>query len=179
MFDKKFETRSKVEPHKIFAKNNTLQSAPKSSLEKTGQIIPTKPKIPALNTLREVKSEAKIIKIILNLSASFPVLKASPVSSLKTFNFGINKAQIIITIIKRSKSSLFEISALLNPPVKINVIAYDFVGFISIKQAIKELTKRLKDKPIRINFVIENFEKPLNAITKIALISAPKKPKRE
>lgn len=80
---------------------------------------------------------------------------------------------------KRIISSLFETSALENPPVKIKVIEYALDGFVSIKNEIIELAKRFTDKPIKINFVIENLEKPLSVITSVAAIRAPKNPKRE
>lgn len=44
---RKFENNKRVEPVRIFAKNKTLESLPKSNLVNNGQIIPAKPKIPA------------------------------------------------------------------------------------------------------------------------------------
>ena len=63
--DKKFENNKRVEPRRILAKNKILQSPPKSILVSSGQMIPIKPSIPALNTLIEVKNAAIIIKRML------------------------------------------------------------------------------------------------------------------
>ena len=49
----------------------------------------------------------------------------------------------------------------------------------NIKKEIIELAKIFIAKPIKINFVIENLENPLNAITIVATTNAPIKPKSE
>ena len=43
----KFENNKRDEPIKMFAKNKILQSEPKINFVNNGQIIPTKPNIPA------------------------------------------------------------------------------------------------------------------------------------
>ena len=49
----------------------------------------------------------------------------------------------------------------------------------AIKKEITELVKTLIDRPIKMSFVIENFENPLIKITKNAIMIEPKKPKKE
>lgn len=116
---------------------------------------------------------------MLYIFALFWDLKTSLESSLRAFNFGIKIAQRVIADKNNITSSLFEISALENPPVRISVIEYAFDGFVSIKKDIMELANKFTDKPIKISFVMENFEKPLNAITSTAAINAPKNPNKE
>ena len=72
-----------------------------------------------------------------------------------------------------------EISALLNPPLNMSVIAYALSGFVNIKNEIIEPANRFKDKPINISLETENLEKPLRVITINAQIIAPKKPNNE
>jgi hypothetical protein len=82
--------------------------------------------------------------------------------------------------IKITNNILFEITSLLvTPPDKINIIVYDFIGLTRIIKDIIALEKTLIDKPININFAIENLENPENIITKNEAINAPKKPKIE
>jgi len=177
--DKNVENNKSEEPIKIFEKNRTLQSAPKISFDNNGQTIPTKPKIPVLYTLIEVKNAARTINKILYKIACFSDENISFESSLKRLSLGIKIPKNKRVDINKIKRDFIETSAFVKPPVKIKVIAYAFVGFVKIKKDIIELTKRLTDKPIKISFDIENFEKPLSAITKNALIIAPKNPNRE
>ena len=163
----------------MFPKKSILASPPKSRRTKSGQIIPAKPKIPALYTLKYVKSADRIMKIMLYLFAAFSFLKINRLSSLIMFNFGMKNAQDKSRMQNIKKSILFEMSALENPPVNIRVIEYALSGFRSIKKDIMELVNKFKESPIRISFVTENFENPLNDITRAALTNAPKKPKSE
>ena len=100
-------------------------------------------------------------------------------SILIKFNFGIKKMQIVKAIKNKVISKVFDVSAELNPPESISVIAYAFSEFVRIKNAIMELAKILIDNPIRINLEIENFENPLKHITKIDVSKAPINPNRE
>ena len=85
--------------------------------------MPTKPKIPAVNTLIEVENADKITKRMLYFITCFCELKDNFVSNLIKFNLGIKNAQSANAKRNTPTSNLFEISALLKPPVKINVIA--------------------------------------------------------
>ena len=52
-------------------------------------------------------------------------------------------------------------------------------ALVKIKNEMIELVKMFTAKPIKINFVMENFENPLKEITKNPTMNAPKNPKRE
>ena len=119
----KFENNKRDDPSNIFVKNNNLISFPKINLESSGQIIPTKPNIPAQYTLIDVKKAANITNIMLYLFAADWFLNISLLSSLKAFSLGIKIEQIINVNINKITKNLSEISLLENPPVKIRVIS--------------------------------------------------------
>ena len=132
-----------------------------------------------MNTLIDVKKADNETKIMLYFVVCFLESNVNWVSNLIRLSFGINIAQSIKAVINNEIKTLVEISALLNPPVSIRVSAYALSAFVSIKNDIIELAKMFVESPIRINFVIENLEKPLSVITITAVIKAPIKPNNE